>query len=45
MKYKNKETGKVIDANSVMRGAWEPVKAPAKETEEKPAKKKKGTKK
>lgn len=31
MLYKNKETGRVIDVNSEMGGAWEPVKAPKAE--------------
>ena len=30
MKYRNKNTGVIIDVNSEMKGAWEPVeKAPA----------------
>ena len=44
MKYVNEKTGKIIDVQSAMGGAWTPVKAPAKE-EKKPATKKKGTKK
>lgn len=42
MKYRNKETGRVIDVESEMRGVWEPVEAPKKKE---PAKKKEGAKK
>lgn len=38
MKYRNKETGRVIDVESEMRGAWEPVKAPKKEPVKKESK-------
>ena len=36
MKYRNKETGRVIDVQSTMMGVWEPVEAPKKKE---PAKK------
>lgn len=48
MLYKNKNNGRIIDVNSQMGGAWEPVKAPATPKVEAPkeeAPKKKGTKK
>lgn len=48
MLYKNKNNGRIIDVNSQMGGAWEPVKAPATPKAEAPkeeAPKKKGTKK
>lgn len=42
MKYINEKTGKVIDVESEMTGAWKPVEAPKKKT---PAKSKEGAKK
>lgn len=48
MLYKNKNNGRVIDVNSEMSGAWEPVKAPTKpkvETPKEETPNKKGTKK
>ena len=43
MKYRNTETGVIIDVESVMGGVWEPVKDKAAEkTEEKPKKSEKG---
>lgn len=39
MKYRNKKTGVIIDVQSELKGAWEPVEAPAP----KPAKKTKKT--
>lgn len=44
MKYKNKKTGVVIDVQSELRGAWEPVEEP-KKAEPAPAKPKNKTKK
>jgi hypothetical protein len=43
MLYRNTKTGVIIDVESEMKGAWEPVKAPA--PEKKPAKKSGGKKK
>lgn len=45
MKYKNKKTGVVIDVQSVLSGAWEPVKEQPKKAEPAPAKPKNKTKK
>lgn len=54
MLYRNKNNGRIIDVNSEMGGAWEPVKAPATPKDETPkveeepkeeAPKKKGKKK
>lgn len=43
MLYRNTKTGVIIDVDSEMKGAWEPVEAPAPEV--KPKKKKSGGKK
>ena len=40
MKYRNTKTGVIIDVQSELKGAWEPVEDPAPE---KPAKKTKKT--
>lgn len=46
MKYRNKETGVIIDVPSELKGAWEPVKkAPAPVKKQTTAKKSGGKKK